>query len=633
MAALGAVWRALPAGRVVGDGVDLSGTLWHYWWMARCIATGQDPRTTDLMYYPLGKDLFAANGSNLVDALASVPLQWLLGPIDSQAWFVAGVLLLNAATFRPLARHVLGSPLAVVVATLAWQLNPYVLFELADGRITQAMLPFVPLALLFFLRCLGPQGTRWDGVLAGFFTAAQAWTYWFMGWFLAAAFAWLVVHRLWRATDRRAVLGRVAVAGGVCLVLVAVPALSMFQALEVPGPLNPDTTGPPGRRAHKAVTGQVGSIPFLGPGPWMLDMPAMALGVILWLFVGPERARWGGVLGMLVWLGIGPSVALGPAFPVVQMWPYQAAMEVLPFFDRLWFPPRAMSVGMVPVVLAIGFVVRHVERRRVIWAQGIAVAWCLLAFVGLQQLRLFPLTSKEVVIPETVRWMGEQPPGAIIHLPFALNQRYLVWQLEVPLPHLGGLGESSPLHWPKDYWSRIEADPLRGLLEAARLPGLASDWQQEEHGQFLRAEGFRWVVFHKDRGAMDVRSLPEPPGGWTFTAIDQALDQLMAQLSKMLGPPIAVEGNLVTWDLWRQAIAPPELVPTPEKFSVRTWGREESPPHVQVLKEDDRHEFTRLPGWHGEEEETTAPKQRRRRGMGGRPGGTDRAGDQSGAGP
>jgi len=626
-AALIAVWSALPKGRVVGDGVDLSGTLWHFWWLAHCMATGQDPRTTDLMYHPVGKDLFAANGSNVIDALASVPFQWIWGPVDYQPVFVAAVLVLNALTFRVLARSVLQSRLAVVTATLAWELNPYVLFELADGRITQAVLPFVPLALWAFLRCLAPQGTRRDAVLAGAFTAAQAWIYWFMGYFLAAAFLWLVIHRLWRAPDRRQVLGRVGLAGGVCLALVALPAASMLQALQEPGPLNPVSPEGPRGRAHVVQTGLAGTLPFTGPGPWMLDLPAVTLGVGLWLVVGPGRARWGGLLATLSLVAVGPSLGLGPLLPEVPLPPYRIAMSVLPFFDRLWFPYRAMSVGMVPAALAAGFVVERVAARRVDLAVGLAAAWLVLLGLGLGQRSMLPLTHKALDIPETARWMASLSRGAVIHLPFGLNQRYLVWHLEAPLPLLGGMGESSTIQWPQGFWNRLESDQLRGLVLSARQPGLPVKWHPQ-HGQRLRAEGFRWVVFHKDRAALEVRGLVEPPGGWTQVALDVAMDMLVSQLSELLGPPVAVEGDLITWDLWRQAEPPAELAATPQRLAETSWTREEPPDHVKVLKLDDRDQFTRTPGFGQLEPEHTGPPKTLRRGTGRKPRGAAGPADQ-----
>jgi hypothetical protein len=618
VAAIFAVSRALPAGRVVGDGVDLSGTLWHYWWMAHSLASGQDPRTTDLMYHPIGKDLFAANGSNLVDALASVPFQWVLGPVDYQAWFVVAVLMLNAATFRPLARHVLRSSWGVVAATLAWQLNPFVMFELSDGRLTQAVLPFVPLALLAFIRCMAPQGTRKDAILAGFFTAAQAWIYWFMGWFLAAGFAWLLVHRLWRADDKAAVLRRVGLAGVVCLALVALPALSMAQALEAPGPLNPAPTESPDGRAHVKLTGLAGTLPYLGPGPWMLDMPAYALAIVLWLCTGPKRGRWAGLMGLYTLIAVGPEVRLGNWASVVPNLPYQWAQSYLPFFDRLWFPYRAMSVGMVPAALAVGFMVRRVAERRAVWGGIAAAAWALLAVQGLVQLKLLPLTTKSVAAPETATWMFEQAPGAIIHLPYGLNQRYLTWHLVAPLPHLGGMGESSAIQWPRGFWNRMEGPHLRGLLMAARQPGMPIEWELE-YAQKLRSEGFRWVAFHKDRAALEVRGLDDPPGGWSPEAVDRAVAQLVSQVADLLGPPAAVEGNIVSWDLWREALAPHGLEPTDEAITARSWVKEEPPEHVRVLKLDERDQFTRIPGWGHEEKRRVGPRKTMRRGTHGRP--------------
>ena len=86
-----AVGPALKSGHVVGDGVDMYGTLWFYWWIQDCILELENPSFTTLFFYPLGKDIFAHTGNNFVDAVASVPFQWLFGNPGYQRWFVLAV--------------------------------------------------------------------------------------------------------------------------------------------------------------------------------------------------------------------------------------------------------------------------------------------------------------------------------------------------------------------------------------------------------------------------------------------------------------------------------------------------------------------------------------------------------------
>ena len=143
--ASGAVWFAINRPETgVGDGVDLYGTYWFYWWIKHCLVNGIDPGFTDLMFHPMGKDIFAHTGSNFVDAFFSIPFQMVFGYPDYQPWFILAVLLGNAFSFRYLMTGILKSPTAIWASTVLWLVNPYVLFELQTGRITQALLWFLP---------------------------------------------------------------------------------------------------------------------------------------------------------------------------------------------------------------------------------------------------------------------------------------------------------------------------------------------------------------------------------------------------------------------------------------------------------------------------------------------------------
>ena len=64
---------------VIGDGVDLFGTFWFYWFIGDCIEHLRDPSFTVLMFHPLGKEIFAHTGDNFVDAVAAQPFRLLFG--------------------------------------------------------------------------------------------------------------------------------------------------------------------------------------------------------------------------------------------------------------------------------------------------------------------------------------------------------------------------------------------------------------------------------------------------------------------------------------------------------------------------------------------------------------------------
>ena len=79
IAIVGVLPAVLAGQHVVGDGVDLYGTLWFFWWVRDCLEHLRSPGFTELFFYPLGKDIFAHTGNNFVDAYLSVPFQWIFG--------------------------------------------------------------------------------------------------------------------------------------------------------------------------------------------------------------------------------------------------------------------------------------------------------------------------------------------------------------------------------------------------------------------------------------------------------------------------------------------------------------------------------------------------------------------------
>ena len=151
--ALGAIWPSLGhPDNVPGDGVDLYGTLWFYWWIADSLGAGRDPGFTDLFFHPYGKDIFGHTGNNFVDAYVAAPLLWLLGTPGYYKVWVFVLMVGNALSFRVLARAVFQNRWAVFVSSALFMVNPFLMFELTTGRPTQAFVWFLPLAFWALLR-------------------------------------------------------------------------------------------------------------------------------------------------------------------------------------------------------------------------------------------------------------------------------------------------------------------------------------------------------------------------------------------------------------------------------------------------------------------------------------------------
>ncbi|MDP6934310.1 MAG: hypothetical protein QGG40_15395, partial [Myxococcota bacterium] len=550
---------------VVGDGVDLYGTFWFFWWVGQCISQGMDPSFTDLMFFPMGKDIFGHTGNNLLDALLAQPLVALLPYPDYQPWWVCLLLLGNALSFRVLARQVFSSRWVIWAVVVLWELNPFLLFECMTGRLTQALVWFLPLALAGFLR-LGESGRRHWGaaILCGVCTALQAWTYWFMGYFMALAMAWLALLQLCglaRDRARRAEVLRLLAGYGlaalVCLICIAPALLSMMGKASdgtVPGLARSDGVemslfrGPPplannvSTNLHGYTLLEAGGQPMLGTWVW-------SVGLALFVLFGRERLRWGGLVVVALAFACGPVVPFGDEGRTVVMPHYMAAYWTLPFFSRLWFPYRLVVIAFVGATLGIGTLLERLERSpRLQKVPRWLIPVFLLGGHALEQNHhlAFPLLQRELKPPDIYEHISEKG-GALIELPVGLSRITVAWQPVHGLPTWGGMGENASLLWPDGFAARFDQPFMRFARRLTRDPWRPLDWRRE-YLDGLVEEGFRWLVLDRQlldvdlRGRSRTRKLSDE-------AYDEAPFETVEVLRERVGEPYAVDGALVVWDL------------------------------------------------------------------------------------
>lgn len=528
--ALALVAPGVQAGHALGRGVDLSGTLWFAWWLTEGLPAGASAAHTDLFFHPLGKDVFAHTGGHFLDLLLAAPFVRLFGTPGWLAPWCALVLLANAGALRALARHEL-EPGPAFLAAVAFQLNPYVLYELGGGRPTQALLAFTPLAFLALLHLGGEgwRGTAW-AVGLGLAVALQAWTYWFMGWFLVVGLAAMAPGELRRCPSPARWLARLTLAVCVCGAVVAPAVLPMLRAADagaVPGLVQGwgSPFAPP-------ATGQV----FLGfPGLAPLRVPwVWGFVLVAWTLVGAGRRRWLPVLIACLVFAPGPTLGReGPPLP-----PYLLAYYAVPFLPRLWFPYRILSVAFVAASVGVGHV-----------AQRAGARWGLVAALLGVGLLASPLAGEVIPLPTT--GLRPVPPayqhvaaqgGAVVTLPVGASQPAIVWQTYHHQPLFGGMGEGAAELWPPGFERRLQTpfgQAMRACGRGREAPALG-----RRDVEWLLAEGFRWVVLHTETVPPDRR------------------ETARRACSDVLGPPAIDDGTVLLWSLEDLGDgAPPEGAP------------------------------------------------------------------------
>ncbi|MBN1337624.1 MAG: hypothetical protein JXB39_16855 [Deltaproteobacteria bacterium] len=612
LVALGGVLPALLAGSaVVGDGVDLYGTLWFFWWIRDSVEHLRDPSFTQLFFFPLGKDIFAHTGNNFLDAVLSLPFQWILGFPRYQPVFVAGVLFVNALAFRPLAARAAGAPgswhrlvlgrdrltTGAFLGTALWQACSFTLFEVTCGRITQAFLWFLPLAVDRLLALCTPEGRPRDALLAGLWVGLQAMTYWFMGYFAALLGAWLLFLGLVPGTTARGpgrlrLLGRHALAAVFALVVVSPFVLAMFLHAEggqVPG-LSPDND--PLMALPRALGNNVAAqlhgyllmerwgAPMLGYVTWIGVM-------ILVTLIGPNRVRWIGGTAVVLLFAIGPVLSFSDGRQV-PMPHYLVAYHLVPFLDRFWFPYRLVVLAFL--LLSAG-AAGAFDRIFAAWAArpgrigrtalrgGATTVALVLAGLHLAEQHWnleWPFVTRDVAPPQMVRWIGQET-GAVIDLPLGINKHTIIWQTVHEQPTFGGMGENATVFWPEGYSQRLSIDFVRFLRDAVRQPEEAQAPATDAGRARLVREGFRWVLLHRD-------FLPAVRPGNARDEDPTLPFRVQARIAEVLGPPVAVDGPIVAWDLVGGAEPPEGIRPTPERLEARGWADPDAPAYEKMLK-------------------------------------------------
>ena len=589
----------------VGENVDLWGTLWFHWWMDHALSLGLNPNHSSWLFHPIGKDILADTGSNLVDAVLALPFRHLFGYPAYQPWLAAVVLVGNGLCFAPLARQQIADPVAAATATLLFAMNPAVLHELAEGRMAQALLWGLPLATLALLqlgaRARAGEGPGWRPVLLlGVAFALQAWIYWFMAVFMAVGFCWLLLFEAWgaRRSGPRGWGGLFVGVGLAALlaVLLAAPALVqvLAQAKEhaLPGMIAPVSGAgaagiDPG--ALSALNNRVfGAIPFRGPGPYVLDSPVWAGGLLLALLLGADRGRWTGLAIITALFAAGPAVG-DLSKEGVPMLPYLWAWRAVPFLGRLWFPERVLAVTVVGLCLGGGLALAWLRARLPRLAPFLPLGILALAVgerVWHHHLPLERTTLSNAGIYELV---GEEG-GGIVELPLGMARISIAMQPIHQQPVFGGMGENVPELLPRGWRERLDNPLILAFQQAWTDPREQSPVDPSGRAALV-SDGFRWVVL--DRAALEeiVGHLhPEIPAGTSSRS--RLLAAIQNRMSDLLGAPVAVEGPLLLWDLEGRAQAPPEIAASAERLRA-DWETQGKGRYLTWLTEHDREKRPR----------------------------------------
>ena len=409
---------------VIGEGVDLYGTFWFYWWTS--ISIGGELDTTQLLFYPYGKDVFSHTGSNVVDAVLSIPFQKAFGIPNYQPYFILFILQINAICFEQYARVWSTERIKIACGTVVFTFMPYFCWELAGGRITQVLVFPALIALYYFEQLLRKGGLKY-AVASGLMTALQGWVYWFYGYFLGFFLIWRVIV----SPQFKSRWKELLVAFLTCVLSVFPAVWKMYIKYDqgaVPG-LEPTFIN----NVHPMLSGYV----LWEPG----NVPVFSFISVSLLFIcavwGQHKKVW------LGWLIISLLVATGPASlwedESIQM-PHYTLLQEIPFFSRLWFPYRILSC--LSVALMLGVVLSKVHST-------VMVLLTVFYFVEISSWGLFPFHTSPLDNGQIYIDLDQQ--GALFEIPLGVVKPSHYHQIYHNRAISGGMGENLQILWGKDY--------------------------------------------------------------------------------------------------------------------------------------------------------------------------------------
>ncbi len=415
---------------------DCGGNQWLLAWVADRVLHGEGLLHNDRYYWPVGDTPFLAGNGG--EGLLYAPFHLLFG------WPVAAnlhLLLLVAANGLAAAWAARGAGASwpgAFLAAAAMGASPYVMRELTAGRAVQGDLSWCLWYLGALLRLLEAPSVR-RALLAGALLAAASCLYWYHGVFLVLASGILVAGTApgrWRAGGVRAAVPwrALAMLAATAGVLAAGP-LAWYLAhwSLLPGTAATSTFPHP-----LAVADSLDPTwPFLAREAQDQAVSAVVLllgaAQLVRVLLGRSNRPWLDLALVGVW-GVFFVLALGPAFRVAGVSPFDAVYGLAAPLRRFWWPSRHVAVAQIAVVLLAARAVPCPRRPAAAVVLALGLTALVPAALALQHAPVRTEVTRTVAWPPPFYDEVRRLPGTLaLDLPLspyvAISQKHLLYQL------------------------------------------------------------------------------------------------------------------------------------------------------------------------------------------------------------
>jgi len=516
---------------------DLFYSIYAHWWAGEVISGAQSFSHNAGAYFPEGTDM-AGSVWNFVTLFLTGWLQLLREPVG--AWNSATVVIiaLNGVAGFALGKRVGGLWGGVVAAAMMLSF-PMSWCEAFEGRHEQAFTAPISLTFLSLIRLSDREPRAWLGF--GLSLALVASTYWYMAPMLGLALLPIILPML-RSRGSAIELAR---GMGVCL-LAILPAIIII-APHVSSELLARSNSP----EHQLLmrTGNSLLLPFDSlshRNPMGRALPIFGVLAILVSLSKKETRAWGliGVIAVILTMG---SVLQSGGQPVVvggRLIPLPLkALDLLPGFDRFWWPYRALPIAGCAAATAIALIVSKMKNSHMV-----AIAASLLLGFESRAVIFQALSTGDPSIPtspydpapdsgfyrlEIPTWV-ESPPseGAVVDHPLRQVSNFApLYATYHRLPMAIGDGAHEPSIRPTSFSESIYGSQLLSSW-AGNTPLDSTEADRWE----LANRGYRWFLWH----------LPDPTRHPNEHASE--LDKSSAA-SNIFGEPVSEDRRLLVFSI------------------------------------------------------------------------------------
>lgn len=573
-------------------GGELEGWLWRYWWFKEMMGSLWSQPNKDwgmLIYTYLCAGNYPETGNVFDWQTFSLALEPIFGDPSYYNIKIISILFCNGIAGYALTKYLTKQPFLAMIGGAVLILNPYVAYEIGNGRPRQIMLFSLPLFVMYLFDNYKTLKLR-PGLLAGFWLGVSAAIYLFYG--MSALFFGLMFVIIQLYIDHKKftfTFAKYIVIMMLLFIMISGPFSFRYIEIVLKKEKLPETSY--GRDfphldfllqknvqvdqrdplAQSLLRYHSDSVPVFYPFrlKYVLNIPLIIslFALIPLLFVRPIPWLWFLTFFFFYVLSLGPylryglgdnnyvRIAEGRPIPLL----YAAFFKYVPFFSRLFAPIRMMGMMYVCIsallITNLDFIIKRIRSvikplgniNRSVF-NGITAIIFLLAITG-QMLYAgqIPVAISEISYPDVYDDMAKSKENfGVIELPFRVGDYGNYYQMYHGKKVLWGWTYGSiPTGFPKSKASFLsEVDPIKDnsfvmfLEELNRQPEKPPEFNKQDLRRLVKMS-YKYLILH-ERGCREM----DPEHG------DLLYDYLVVHLTKSVGKPLKTGYESMKWQIY-----------------------------------------------------------------------------------